>query len=621
LIRSPPPDLQDDFNGDGIFGDDNDALDIMGWIRGNPISVTGSTLQWVFGFDYSINDWPTGSFYHTSPRLFSAPDDLFKLNRPGYIDYIINHIERDRIIVIPSNSGAIHAINDPSASDPSPFGGVGVGQEIWAYVPQVVRDRLKNIRHETNLLADGSVTKADIFALGDQAWQTRAYIGLGGGESAVVSLNLTQTSDFAGCVPNCDPGDHWEFTNNTPGVNNDLGFSTAKNFVIELKDNNDDTQPILVIPGGAWNPSFPSDNNARFLFFVNAETGDLIKKLEVIPLADAGNPTAPGNFVEPVPPPGLPSVPSGIETSTWVDTTGNDLADVIFVGTNSGDVYRIKINGKLADLNIAVAEPLWLSRDVDTIYNHYSVGGPANNGQLDCIGFVSCEARDSKRDRRISTMIPYWHDFNTLNLVVFFNDPFGSDNDNKPDIIHPRGTIIRNLENILRPVVVGVGNANMERVREEDAADPAKQVYGATLLPREMFYDSIRNRQDRILEPDNAIILDHVLYFILFRPSDDPCSGGGESFLAGIDLQTGLDVFVTPDPSQPPPAADSDDDSTENYYSITTEGPATMLANFQTGEIIFSYTDMSGGTPTIKVLKEKFPFPWPINGPIGWIMM
>lgn len=629
-------------NGTGGVGDTNDAQDIIRWYRGvNTSSSGGTPLLWSTGLPYSRNDWAQGSMYNATPLQIDVPNDPFNLTTPFYGDFVVANANRQQIDIVPQNSGLIAAIFDRPEDKPPQAGDPAQGTEVWGFVPShpSIRSKLYQVRDRTLGFNDGWTKKADIFypnpsgtpAASVADWQTRVYVGQGQGGKGVVSLNVTKTTqtDFSACLSStCPTGDHWEY------FDNDLGYTTAKGIIVKvLADQNGlgypfgTTIPLLVVPGGTTDDGLVSNpDNGRFVYFLNAITGSLEGKIQVLPLT--------GNLVgdqlrHPAAGGAQGNVPSGISvlSTTGFDAQGDGTADALWVGTHSGEIYQLFIDGKLSAIKGATpitGVPVWQPRDRNSGPN---VFGGNQDGSIGCTATTpgNCEARDAARDRTVIAIIPFLNFSNQVELATLFGNPLGSDDENKPDTTHPRGNVLR----VIRPAApFPNGGYNSELVV---AGDPTK-FEGGYKLPRSLYYDSVNNRPDRFFDPGSAFVVGGNIFFIDYRPASDPCDMGGTSFFRGIKL-AGLAADLGKDAQFDPtsgailgfldaPNLNSVVSGTvANYLTITTEGAANMAINYNTGEVFFGYVhDFGGGVKGVKVDTKSMALGWPQRGIIGWTM-
>ena len=92
-----------------------------------------------------------GDIFHSSPRILGAPStNLF--SEPGYFDYFLDYLDRDRVIYVGANDGMLHAIDagtytvgdDPGTTETETvYYTAGSGQERFGYIPGLLLDDVK----------------------------------------------------------------------------------------------------------------------------------------------------------------------------------------------------------------------------------------------------------------------------------------------------------------------------------------------------------------------------------------------------------------------------------------------------------------------------------------------
>ena len=295
--------------------DVNEALEIMLYARGIDIDdldgdgARAEARPWIF------ND-PLHS--RPLPINFGARGGYSAANPAIYI-------------AVASNDGWMRFIRNTTT------GGAESGEEAWAFMPQIIMDKLKILR--TNAvgakhpyLVDGSpVTYLDdknqngTIDVGEKAY---LIFGLRRGEKALYGLDVSDPENPKLLWPPIKKSG--DFT--------ELGYTFSTPRVIITKAGGTQ-RPALVFGGGYdFNKDLrgavgTDDSEGNALYVIDLETGDLIWKAVGSGIAAADT------FIHPDL---VDSIPSPV---TVLDSNGNGRHDRLYVGDTGGNVWRADING------------------------------------------------------------------------------------------------------------------------------------------------------------------------------------------------------------------------------------------------------------------------------------
>jgi type IV pilus assembly protein PilY1 len=238
---------------------------------------------------------------------------------------------RTGAVYVPANDGMLHAFDGAS------------GEELWAYVPSMVMDRLYKLadsdyatKHEYFVNATPVVGDIWVPAVGATpgTWKTILVGGLGAGGRGYYALDITD--------PN-SPKALWEFTNDSQGGNGNLGL-TFGNPVITKRANG----TWVVAFASGYNNVSPGDGNGR-LFVVNANTGALVDVGAGTPIGEVQTYTAPSV------PAGTTAAPSGLaKINNWVESPRDNTSLRYYAGDLLGNLWRFDIDGVVAPHNAAL---------------------------------------------------------------------------------------------------------------------------------------------------------------------------------------------------------------------------------------------------------------------------
>ena len=244
----------------------------------------------------------------------------FQYTENNYATFASTNASRTGVVYVASNDGMLHAFNGTT------------GQELWAYVPTMVMDRMYRLadndyanRHE--FFVNGAPVVGDIWVPGSPGqWKTILVGGLGAGGRGYYALDITN--------PN-SPQALWEFTNDSLGGDDNLGLSFGNPVITKRADG---TWVVAFTSG--YNNVSPGDGNGR-LFVVNANTG---QRLAAIQTYTSGTVAA-----------GSTTTPSGLgKLNAWVESTIDNTARRYYAGDLLGNLWRFDIDGLVAPNNAAL---------------------------------------------------------------------------------------------------------------------------------------------------------------------------------------------------------------------------------------------------------------------------
>ncbi len=310
----------EDVDGNGTDNEDNDASEVIGFIR-DPTYSNGEYAGTRYVDDY----WPLGDIIHSEPIM--VPPPAFDSDREGYDTFKSDNAGRDTMVYIGSNAGMLHAINDDD------------GKEDWAYIPNCILDDLHHIRNGHQLTVDGRPRVADVVvpAGNKSEWKTVLASGLRQGGNHYFALDITDPAD---------PTPMWEITDSNMGQT----WSTPS--FGRIWYNGELTSVIFV--GGGYDVNSSIGNR---VYIIRISDGSILADIE---LPGAGSVPADmvawryplkngspydyrsGKFFTDEEYFGADKIKSMTDGSNQADETmliGN--IDVLYVGSTSGTIYRI----------------------------------------------------------------------------------------------------------------------------------------------------------------------------------------------------------------------------------------------------------------------------------------
>ncbi len=307
-----------------------------------------------------------GDIFHSAPAVVSPPGNAAYLANDVH-DYARsfawpNRLRR-RVAVVGANDGLVHAFDAgfrgrDGTGGPDGFD-LGTGRELFAVLPRAVTGRLWPVVRERqpNDLVDGTTTVADVHVPPQPGavaeWRTVAITAMGRGGRGLLALDLTHPDPpgtswstgreaplcLDGLVAGCSgeyPRVLWELEDPSDEDGNcpagaageecspywDLGHTWSAPVVARVRWQ-DPVRPgqvadlFVAFFGGGWDPG-GGGRSGNFLYGVDVASGEVVFK---------------ANLMAPVP--GAPAV---------LDEDGDGFVERVYVGTASGDLYRLDVS-------------------------------------------------------------------------------------------------------------------------------------------------------------------------------------------------------------------------------------------------------------------------------------
>ena len=150
----------------GVANDD-EAEDLINWVRGEAVSGLRDR-----------NGWVLGDIVHSAPLLVGAPSEYFV--DESYQQYLADHANRAPVVYVGANDGMLHAF------------AAETGEELWAYIPGALLPKLGQLAspdycHQT--FVDLSSTAFEVQIEG--IWRTVLVGGLRTGGDCYFALDVT----------------------------------------------------------------------------------------------------------------------------------------------------------------------------------------------------------------------------------------------------------------------------------------------------------------------------------------------------------------------------------------------------------------------------------------------
>lgn len=427
------------------------------------------------------------------------------------------------------------------------------GAEVFAYVPNAVYSNLKSLSepdYTHKFFVDGKIHVSDAHIGG--AWKTILVGTLGAGGKSVFAIDVTDPSATAMNASKV----LWEYTEA------DLGYTFAKPVIARLKD-------------GTWAAIFGngygSASNRAFLYIVNLATGALIRKIDT----GAGDATTPNGLSGP---------------SYYLESGGtSQYASTVYAGDLLGNLWKFDLTHNNS--------------------NNWDVAFKTGPNK-----YPLFTARNASNQVQPITVEPDLKRHDDGGYQVFFGTGKYFETGDPGDLTEQ--------------TLYGIRDDNSSRIMETDRSTLQAQtiIYEATFadIPVRAYSDNSVNWSTKrgwymdLVSPVNGaegerMIRPPEIWFDRLRfntiiPNEDPCSGGGRSWLRQeIDFKTGARLNY--------PIFDLDGDG--EYDSVTIDGEEVPIGGIGNGDGGGIGEGVSVGGYYVPPDGEVFPYFDGLEGVLG----
>ena len=266
-------------------------------------------------FDYSSLNPDQKTLLNTDPLMvdYLRGDRSLELknggpfrNRASRLGDIVHSepVYHEKAVYIGANDGMLHAF----AAEDSSFAGYLGGQELFAYIPDLVFDHLADL---------ASPSYDHLYYVNNTPYAKNidgtSYLvgGLSKGGKGIYCLNVTDPASFS------TTDVEWEYSAVKLG-DDDLGYTFSRPFIVNTK-----AAGWVVVFGNGYN----SVNGEAVLYVLSVTDGSVVKKI----------------------PTGVKECNGIVANAAIIDPNSDGYADYVYVGDLKGNMWKFDISGATKD--------------------------------------------------------------------------------------------------------------------------------------------------------------------------------------------------------------------------------------------------------------------------------
>ncbi|MCC5885422.1 MAG: hypothetical protein JJT88_03190 [Gammaproteobacteria bacterium] len=487
--------LQEGLSATEIMDDDLDLhrLEFLRGVRSKERTPQNQALP------FRRRDSVLGDIVNSNPQFVGVqnfgygvlgPNDAFPADvGTDYTSFLSDNVGRVPLVVVGSNAGMLHAFDARVDAD-SVANGLG-GREVFAYVPAGIYENLYQLTlpdYVHRYYVDGTPRVSDAWLGTTKGWRKVVAGTTGAGGRSVFMLDVSDPTNFAATDV------LWEFRHHR------LGVTVGQPSIVALP-----TGKFGVIVSSGYN-----NGGTGRVFVLDAETGS------VIHVFDTGEATA------------------GMGTPLVLDTTGNTIANRIYVGDLEGRLWRFDLTPSNQNDTRNWGAPNFLTDRVmgnDIVRPLAIVRGP--NGEVQPISAQPEGGRN--KDGNIMLF------FGTGTFFLNGDNVVGSN----PDVqtfygIVDRGVRVRGRGGFTEQnILIEVREFDRELRVVSDT-----EVVGADGWFLDLIWKQDRGGPGAVGErvTQRAILRGGRIIFTTLIPSPNACDFGGSSWLMELDAFTGARI-------------------------------------------------------------------------------
>ncbi|PKM30519.1 MAG: pilus assembly protein PilY [Gammaproteobacteria bacterium HGW-Gammaproteobacteria-11] len=493
--------------------------------------------------DFRARKTVLGDIINSSPEVVGMASNVPYLmdridgDRGDYLEYLIQTQSRPELVYVGANDGMLHAIFTGTDTAASPaFTG---GSEAFAFIPSAVIPNLPKLAGQSfkggghRYYVDGSPIVRDVFIGGE--WRTVLVGTLRAGGKSVFALDITDPGIDGSGVKLL-----WEISNQDSDYE-DLGFTFARPEIARLHSG----QWGVLLGNG-----YDSNNGAAAMYVIDIADGSLLRKLEVDDGTEGSN---------------------GLSSVRGADNNSDGVVDYAYAGDLKGNVWRFDLvptgsssapdpfaRSAVGTVDPSVFKVAYGGQPMFTAdYNGLPqaitaipslVRHPTRRGYLVIVGTGKYfETADSAPDTsKANSLYAIWDRYSRGENTTAALASASRSN------MEERNITTESVQTFNRET--GGSVTSTIRIISEGAINwytagttRAEEVNESAVARRGWYLDlAVGNSLEGEMLVNEMLARGNTLLFSTIIPDDDPCADGLNSFLYGINAQTGARLALPP---------------------------------------------------------------------------
>lgn len=275
------------------------------------LGVAGDSVESLINYVRGDNpySWKLGDLCHSWTVCVGPPSPWYL--DEGYTGFKNMYQHRKKVVIVGANDGMLHGFDGGDWIAAGDTFSAGTGEELWAFIPNNLLPRLKDLKTTHGYYVDGNPIAFDAWFPASSAdtikdsteWKTMLICGERQGGSHYFALDITNTQN---------PGFLWETGGDTM-----FGETWSSPSIARVRLGG--KEKTIAVIGGGFNKA--AGTVGRAVYILNAIDGTLIRKF-----TDASMTYC------------IPSDP------IIVDKNNNGFADYVYIGDISGQLWKIDVS-------------------------------------------------------------------------------------------------------------------------------------------------------------------------------------------------------------------------------------------------------------------------------------
>ncbi len=468
---------------------------------------------------------PLGDIINSTPKIVNKPPYLYNFDSYKGFKYNSEVYNRDPIVYINANDGALHAF---SLAD---------GVEKWRFYPSGVLAKLNEMGLDPSknmcspaychrFLLDGSPQVADIYTGASSKWKTILTSGFGRGGANYYALDITYGLDFSSTSGSKASNYLWEFTDADLG----LAISPPQTTRVNTEKysgsawglSSTESSWVTYFSSGPAVDAANQGTKKAYLYALRAwdkaqiwrsNTSTTVADTYKVKLTDTAN--------------NIPATPTAINVEY-----NDQKNDHIYLGDRYGDMFRVK---NIGEGQLPTVAKLFESPNIDhrnpiTAKASYAFSGDADKDNIDDVRIYFGTGKYQDQIDKTTTYPQYF--FGLLDQEGSKASPYVMN-----DLVHFSTQLIQ------ARAVDASGNpvGSLMTYRTIDCAAADKDANGkCNTAGNSWVLDLLTpvgtGSERAITQP---LVFGGVVYIATFIPDGNACEGNGKAYILALDWKTG----------------------------------------------------------------------------------